>query len=363
LIVVLVIVLILGAVFTLRNLTRNKTTAEAAAPKTVPAVASVPGATPAAKPANTALPVVGLVSQAPTAPLAPAAAPAPSAPAASPTTHPAAGSPMLAESHPRPALSAEQVGAALRDGKAKLDAGELIAARKLLNDAFQSGKLSDTDEQQAKSMLSQISQTVIFSPKRFPNDEYGGIYTVPPGGVLARIGASHNVTWELLARINNISPRKLRAGQTIKMIEGPFHAVVNKKAFTLDVYLHALPGQAGSLYVTTLRVGLGRNDSTPTGLWQVQPGGKLKNPKFWGVADLPPVEAGDPNNPLGHYWIALNGLHGNAVGQQSYGIHGTNEPNTIGTQSSHGCIRLADADIELVYELLVDGKSTVLVRD
>ncbi len=357
LIVVLVIALVLGAIFTIHNLTRGKAVAEASTIKPAPPVVNAAGATPAVAGADQT-PVKAAVespgtSQTNVANQAEAPATPPVAATGNASPAPAA----------RPAMSAESVSAALHDGKTQLDAGNLLEARRLLNDALQSGKLSDADDAQAKAMLAQISKVVFFSPRVFPDDQYAGTFKVPPGGVLAKIGASHNVTWELLAKINNVSPRSLRAGQTIKVINGPFHAVVNKKEFTLDVYLKALPGQPGSLYVTTLGVGLGKDDSTPTGLWEVQQGGKLKNPKFWGVADLKPVEAGDPNNPLGHYWIALTGLHGNAVGQQSYGIHGTNEPNTIGTQASHGCIRLRDADIELVYALLVDGKSTVLVKD
>ena len=48
---------------------------------------------------------------------------------------------------------------------------------------------------------------------------------------------------------------------------------------------------------------------------------------------LPP----GPNNPVGVMWIALN--------KKGIGIHGTNEPDTIGHSVSHGCIRLANWDV------------------
>ncbi|PYK68724.1 MAG: murein L,D-transpeptidase, partial [Verrucomicrobia bacterium] len=44
-----------------------------------------------------------------------------------------------------------------------------------------------------------------------------------------------------------------------------------------------------------------------------------------------------PNNPVGVIWIALN--------KRGIGIHGTDEPDTIGKETSHGCIRLANWDI------------------
>jgi lipoprotein-anchoring transpeptidase ErfK/SrfK len=44
-----------------------------------------------------------------------------------------------------------------------------------------------------------------------------------------------------------------------------------------------------------------------------------------------------PRNPVGVMWIALN--------KKGIGIHGTNEPGSIGRAVSHGCIRLANWDV------------------
>jgi hypothetical protein len=46
---------------------------------------------------------------------------------------------------------------------------------------------------------------------------------------------------------------------------------------------------------------------------------------------------------------------------QGYGIHGTNEPNSIGKAASHGCIRMAKADLEEFYELVAEGDTVELV--
>ncbi len=48
---------------------------------------------------------------------------------------------------------------------------------------------------------------------------------------------------------------------------------------------------------------------------------------------LPP----GPNNPVGVMWIQLS--------KDGIGIHGTNDPATIGRASSHGCVRLANWDV------------------
>jgi LysM repeat protein len=262
-------------------------------------------------------------------------------------------------SAPTPAPAGDPVA----EGKRKLDAGDLLGARKVLNGVLLTGTLNDIEAINVKSMLSQISQTVVFSPKRFADDEFGGTYSVQPGNILQKIAANHDVTTELLCRLNGLSdPRRLRAGATLKVLKGPFHGCVTKHNFTMEIWLGE-PYQPGSYYVTTFPVGLGRDDSTPTGKWMVEPQRKLKNPTYYSPRGEGVIAADDPKNPLGEFWIGLTGIDGHAVGKQSYGIHGTIEPDSIGKQSSMGCIRMHNEDVAQVFELLVEGKSTVTVRD
>ncbi len=60
-----------------------------------------------------------------------------------------------------------------------------------------------------------------------------------------------------------------------------------------------------------------------------------------------------PGNPVGTRWMGLS-KHG-------YGIHGTNEPKSIGKAASHGCIRMAKADLEEFYALVAEGDTVELV--
>ena len=46
------------------------------------------------------------------------------------------------------------------------------------------------------------------------------------------------------------------------------------------------------------------------------------------------VVAPGPKNPVGSRWMGLS--------VKGYGIHGTNEPNSIGKAASHGCIRMGE---------------------
>jgi lipoprotein-anchoring transpeptidase ErfK/SrfK len=66
--------------------------------------------------------------------------------------------------------------------------------------------------------------------------------------------------------------------------------------------------------------------------------------------NLPP----GPNNPVGVLWMGLNKPH--------VGIHGTNNPETIGRASSHGCIRTANWDAARVRELVTVGNAVSIFR-
>src|SRR5262249_6622499 len=161
-----------------------------------------------------------------------------------------------------------------------------------------------------------------------------------------QIANEHDISWQLLLRLNGMSdPRKLRAGQTLKVLKGPFHAVVSKSKFTIDLYLGS-PGAADSMYITTYGVGLGKDDSTPPATWAIA--NKVTPPTYYSPRGEGVIAADDPKNPLGTHWLGLTGTDGHAVGKASYGIHGTIEPDSIGKMSSMGCIRLRNEDVAVV---------------
>jgi len=338
----LIVTIVLGLAFYLKNIKRTE--AQVAGP---PPVKSALAEQIAA--ASTAAPLK----------VAPATQPLPETPqvalASEPTTKPAQQP--KPDPAPAPALNV------IAQAQSKKDANDLLGARSILNDALQAGALSPADADSARKMISDINQAVVFSSRRFADDPFGGTYSVQPGDVLQKIAVKYEVTPEALARLNGITdPKKLRAGQTIKVIHGPFNAVVTKGKFTLDIYLGP-PGEKGGLYVTTYPVGLGKDDSTPSGVWLVEAGKKLKDPTYYSPRGEGVIDAGDPKNPLGHRWIGLTGIDGQALGKSSYGIHGTIDENSIGKQESMGCIRMHNADVEWVFDLLVDGKSSVIVKD
>lgn len=68
--------------------------------------------------------------------------------------------------------------------------------------------------------------------------------------------------------------------------------------------------------------------------------------------------------PLGEWTVKNKGVWGGAFGSRwiglsipfaTYGIHGTNRPGSIGSHASHGCIRMHNRDVEILYRWVRPG--------
>lgn len=233
----------------------------------------------------------------------------------------------------------------------------IIEARNKLNEAL-AFTMSAEQQRIVKEQLSTLADEWLLSRRIFPTDSLCSTYTVRPGEILSDIGNKYKVPYEILMQINNIPrPEALQAGQTIKVIEGPFHATVHLSTFTMDIYLQ-------NTYVRSFRVGVGQPGmETPTGLWRVRKGGKLIEPPWKHPITGKILHPGDPDYALGSRWIGLEGIDENTKNRDGFGIHGTKELETIGDASSRGCIRLNNGDVIFVYDLLVPLDSRVKVVD
>ncbi len=95
---------------------------------------------------------------------------------------------------------------------------------------------------------------------------------------------------------------------------------------------------------------------TPKGVWHIVV--KWKNPTWYPpVQDawakgLKPVPPG-PGNPLGTRWMGLDA--------PGVGIHGTDEPASIGYSASHGCIRMEVPDAEWLFDHVQVGTTVYIL--
>jgi lipoprotein-anchoring transpeptidase ErfK/SrfK len=96
-------------------------------------------------------------------------------------------------------------------------------------------------------------------------------------------------------------------------------------------------------------VSVGKPSSpSPVGTFVIER--RVMNPTYAHKGKLVPP---GPGNPVGSRWMGLS--------IRGYGIHGTNEPRSIGKAASHGCIRMAKPDLEEFYSQVRVGDTVVLV--
>jgi hypothetical protein len=188
-----------------------------------------------------------------------------------------------------------------------------------------------------KKRIEGTASSIYFS--RLPH--YMEPYKIQPGDQLRLIAKKYRVPWQYLVRLNQVDPRKIRAGQDLKVIKGPFSAYIELSTFEMTIHNQGY-------FVRSYPVGIGKDGQTPVGRFKVMT--RLVNPKYFGM-DGVVIEADDPANPLGERWIDIG---------KGYGIHGTIDPKSIGRAQSRGCIRMHNADVAEVFDLLGEGSEVVI---
>ena len=255
-----------------------------------------------------------------------------------------------------------------RRGQELADASKLVEARTVLSKALFSDKLPAAEAAKARKLSASLAENTLFSPAFDPNDPYLLRYTVKAGDRLSRVERrlELHVPTQIICKINRIAdPNMIRMGQTLKMIKGPFHAVVALSNFTVDIYLHRkdLP----YVFIKRMPAGLGKKGVTPVGSWRVGLGKKMIKPPWNAPANsgrTGTILYGQPGYPFGKkgLWIGLEGTDQKTQPLQGYGLHSTDDPTTVGSQVSLGCVRLKDDDMELAFSLLYEKWSTVIIK-
>lgn len=104
---------------------------------------------------------------------------------------------------------------------------------------------------------------------------------------------------------------------------------------------------------TVVSVGTGKTQElTPEGLFTITV--KAKDP-YYRKKD---ILGGDPANPLGKRWIGFDAL---GTDGRIYGIHGTNNPSSVGKYVSQGCIRTQNEVITSLYPLIPLGTKVLVI--
>jgi lipoprotein-anchoring transpeptidase ErfK/SrfK len=120
-------------------------------------------------------------------------------------------------------------------------------------------------------------------------------------------------------------------------------------SITVQLAAHRLTLTKSGVAVLVLPIGVGTAD-TPT------PGGQYY------IKEL--LKPPNPNGAYGPYAYGLSGFSNVLTnfdgGDGVIGIHGTNQPNLVGTDVSHGCIRLHNDDVLKLVPILPLGTPVVI---
>lgn len=138
-----------------------------------------------------------------------------------------------------------------------------------------------------------------------------------------------------------LSPQPVRAETKIVINKGTNQLAFFKDGFLMDIF----------------PVATGRQPHfTPEGRCKVV--SKLVYPSWRNPKGGPVIPGGVPANPLGPRWLGLNAR---GTSGSSYGVHGNNDPASIGTYVSSGCIRMRNEDIIWLYERVPLGTSVEII--
>lgn len=199
--------------------------------------------------------------------------------------------------------------------------------------------------QRALPPLRELTQTLFFSNKKSTNTSFE-YYTVQSGDNLSKISKKYQMTPGFLMYLNRLSSSTIRIGQFLKVFQGgPVSVQVHRDTYTLVVF-------CGDRYICDYPIGLGKQDKTPDGEFEID--SKVENPDWY--ADGKVYAFGDPQNVLGTRWLGFK----NQPGVTGFGIHGTADPSSIGKKESNGCVRMRNEQVEELFTMIPVGSKVAI---
>lgn len=181
---------------------------------------------------------------------------------------------------------------------------------------------------------------ILFSPLATADTLF---HPVVSGETLSEIAKRYGTTVELLKKSNGLPSDMIYPGMKLKVTQARFSIKVTKRRNRLTLLADGEP-------LKTYRVATGEGGSTPAGVFKIV--NKLEHPTWFHAGEV--LAPHSPQNILGTRWLGFD-LPG-------YGIHGTTLPETLGTHSSRGCIRMHNQDVEEIYALLPRGTEVTVTE-
>jgi len=223
-----------------------------------------------------------------------------------------------------------------------------ITAWRGLTNVYEADLVAGSERAQMLAQTERLARLALRKP------ELSVVYTVVPGDSLARIRRkvreqhSINVSPGLLRWLNELRGDTIYPDQELRVPREPVELWVSLQTFRLRVYL-------SDGLIKEYPIGLGKDDRTPAETFVLK--APLEKAPWKDPVSGKIYHYGDPEYAIGTRWIGFEpkGPHG------GLGIHGTNEPESIGKAESLGCIRMRNEHVEELADLVAPGLSIQIV--
>ncbi len=197
-----------------------------------------------------------------------------------------------------------------------------------------------TKSSKIRKKIENLNIKILFSPQAMPESIS---HEVVPGDALFKLAKKYGTTMELIKKSNHLESDVIKTGTKLKIFTGTFSIRVDKRKNILTLYMNRKPFKH-------YRVATGLQGGTPVGEYKVI--NRIENPTWYKTGAV--VPPGDPKNYLGTRWLGIDA--------PGYGIHGTTEPESIGHQSTSGCVRMLNEEVEELYIMIPQGTVVKIVE-
>lgn len=214
----------------------------------------------------------------------------------------------------------------------QLAENRLADAHRDLSQVYADPNTPPEKKKEIEPLLDQLAGTVVYSRDHLLEQPY----KATPSDTLEIIAQRFNIPVGLLAKINSLDPSApLQPGQELKVLQGPFSAMVDLSDHTLTLMT------ADGRYAGRFPVGVGPQTANIT------------RPSFYMVTDKTDTSSmfDEGRTQIGRRWIGLG---------EQLGLHGTDSPASVGTSTGNGVISLGDRDIEDIYDILSIGSKVTI---
>jgi hypothetical protein len=268
------------------------------------------------------------------------------------TQPPSATSPPVAQPPASSPPQASLFGATRLAMQGALDRGELSQALLLLSDWYGDPSLAPEEKQEVDALLGQLAGSVIYSTEHRLEPSY----LVQAGERLEDIAKKYSVPWQLLAKINGIDrPDQLQPGQKLKVLRGPFSALIDLGDRQLTVML-------ARRYAGKFAIDIDPQVTVEEGQWRVDQ--KLVTPGNLNMASSVPAtssrEKGESGATEEQSLILSNTAR--KTGQIAI-LRGSGSASPpVATEPENRVIRLKTADVRDVFDILSVGSEVIIRR-